>query len=111
MLTRGEVYAVPARRSAQGHEQRGPRLGVVVQSDDLPLSTVLLAPTSRSAVPRIFRPEIEVAGERTCVLVEQLHTVDVERLGRLVGHLGLADMAAVDQALELVLALDRPRLR
>ena len=38
MLTRGDVYAVPARRSAQGHEQRGPRLGVVVQSDDLPLS-------------------------------------------------------------------------
>ena len=40
MLTRGDVYAVPARRSAQGHEQRGPRLGVVVQSDDLPLSVV-----------------------------------------------------------------------
>lgn len=109
MLTRGDVYAVPARRSAQGHEQPGPRLGVIVQSDDLPLSTVLLAPTSRSAVPRIFRPEVEVAGERTCVLVEQLRTVDVERLGRLVGHLGLEDLAAVDRALELVLALDLPR--
>jgi mRNA interferase MazF len=111
MLTRGDVYAVPARRTAQGHEQRGPRLGVVVQSEDLPPSTVLLAPTSRSAVPRLFRPEVEIAGQRACVLVEQVRTVEVERLGRLVGHLGLADMAAVDQALELALALDRPRTR
>ena len=35
MLIRGDVYAVPAARGASGHEQRGPRLGVVVQADDL----------------------------------------------------------------------------
>lgn len=106
MWIRGDVYDVPAPRGARGHEQRGPRLGVVVQSEDLPLSTVVLAPTSRSAPPRLFRPEVEVAGERTCVLVEQLRTVDVARLGRRVGHLALDDRRAVDRALELVLALD-----
>ncbi|WP_228266573.1 type II toxin-antitoxin system PemK/MazF family toxin [Ornithinimicrobium ciconiae] len=106
MLIRGDVFEVPALRRAVGHEQRGPRLGVVVQSDDLPLSTVLLAPTSRSAPPRSFRPLIQVGRERTCVLVEHLRTVDVSRLGRLVGHLDRDDLEAVDDALELVLALD-----
>ncbi|MFK5633684.1 MULTISPECIES: type II toxin-antitoxin system PemK/MazF family toxin [unclassified Ornithinimicrobium] len=106
MWIRGDVYDVPAPRGAHGHEQRGARLGVVVQSDDLALSTVVLAPTSRSAPPRAFRPEITIAGESTCVLVEQLRTIDVSRLGRLVGHLGRDDQRAVDRALELVLALD-----
>ncbi|SOC56743.1 type II toxin-antitoxin system PemK/MazF family toxin [Ornithinimicrobium cerasi] len=106
MWIRGDVHEVPAPGGARGHEQRGRRLGVIVQSDDLPLSTVVIAPTSRSAPPRIFRPEVEVDGERTCVLVEQLRTIDVNRLGRLVGHLGRDDHRAVDRALELVLALD-----
>lgn len=106
MWMRGDVYDVPAPRGARGHEQQGRRMGVVVQSEDLPLSTVVLAPTSRSAPPRLFRPEVDVAGERTCVLVEQLRTVDVSRLGRLVDHLALEDRRAVDQALELVLSLD-----
>ncbi|WP_256842021.1 type II toxin-antitoxin system PemK/MazF family toxin [Ornithinimicrobium cryptoxanthini] len=106
LLTRGDVFEVPSPRRPVGHAQRGPRLGVVVQSDDLPLSTVLLAPTSRSAPPRFFRPLVHVAGEATCVLVEQLRTIDVSRLGRLVGHLDRDDRGAVDDALELVLALD-----
>lgn len=109
MLIRGDVFEVVGPRRPSGHEQRGPRLGVIVQSDDLPLSTVLLAPTSRSAPPRFFRPLVEVAGETTCVLVEQLRTVDVSRLGRLVGHLARDDREAVDDALELVLALDLRR--
>lgn len=106
MLIRGDVYDVPPRRSPHGHEQRGPRLGVVVQSDALPLSTVLIAPTSRSAPPRTFRPLVQVADDPTCVLVEQLRTIDVSRLGRFVSHLGRDDLDAVDDALELVLALD-----
>lgn len=106
MLIRGDVFEVSGPRHPIGHEQRDLRLGVVVQSDDLPLSTVLLAPTSRSAPPRSFRPLVTVADEQTCVLVEQLRTVDVSRLGRLVGHLDRDDREAVDDALELVLALD-----
>lgn len=108
MWTRGDVFTVPAPRGARGHEQRGPRREVIVQSEDLPLSTVVLAPTSASAPPRLFRPQVKVAGERTCVLVEQLRTVDVQRLGRLVDQLAPEDRRAVDEALELVLALDLP---
>ena len=40
-----------------------------------------LAPTSTSALAASFRPEIEVLGRRTRVLVEQTAAVDPQRLG------------------------------
>lgn len=104
-MTRGDVHRVrlPAGR---GHEQHGPRYAVVVQADELlGLSTALVAPTSRRAAPATFRPRIEVEGEPTRVLVEQLRAVDVARLGDNVGHLSHAEMHSVDEALETVLGL------
>ncbi len=103
---RGDVYALTAPRDARGHEQRGPRFAVVVQSDDLPLSTLLVAPTSTSARPTIFRPEVELAGTTSYVLVEQTAAVDPSRLGPFAGRLSHAELAAVEDALRLVLALD-----
>jgi len=85
---------------------RGTRYGVVVQSDLLPLSTWLVAPTSRSARPASFRPEVEIGGDVTRVLVEQTAAVDPERLGDLVGHLTRAEMDDVDAALRTVLGLE-----
>ena len=105
-MQRGEVYRFRVPRGV-GHEQQGERYGVVVQSDALlPRSVVLVAPTSRSAKPASFRPEVEVAGDATRVLVEQLGAVDVQRLGRRVGRLAAAEMWAVDDALLTVLGLD-----
>jgi mRNA interferase MazF len=104
-VTRGEVYRVrlPARR---GREQAGPRHGVIVQADQLlGLSTAIIAPTSRRAAPATFRPEIQLGGERTRVLVEQLRAVDIERLTELTGRLGAQEQRAVDDALALVLDL------
>jgi mRNA interferase MazF len=104
-VTRGEVYRVrlPLRR---GREQAGPRYGVIVQAEQLlGLSTAIVAPTSRSAAPATFRPEIQLAGEPTRVLVEQLRAVDVERLGELAGRLSAQEQRAVDDALALVLDL------
>lgn len=104
-MTRGEVYRVrlPAGR---GREQRGRRYGVIVQAEALlGLSTILIAPTSRSAAPATFRPEIEIDGDRTRVLVEQLRAVDLERLGELAGRLSASEQRAVDETLELVLGL------
>jgi mRNA interferase MazF len=100
------VYELRAPRDARGHEQRGNRYAVVVQSDLLPLSTWLVSPTSTSARPASFRPEIEVAGKTTVVLVEQTAAVDPERLGQLMGHLSSAQLAAVDGALRVVLGLN-----
>jgi mRNA interferase MazF len=102
---RGDVHELPAPRNTRGHEQRGNRYAVVVQSDLLPLSTWLVAPTSTSARPASFRPEIELLGRTTLVLVEQTTAVDPERLGRLVGHLSAREMADVDDALRTVLEL------
>ncbi len=105
-MQRGEVYRFKVPRWI-GHEQQGERYGVVVQSDALlPRSVVVVAPTSRSARPASFRPEVVVAGEATRVLVEQLGAVDAQRLGRRVGRLSGDEMWAVDDALLTVLGLD-----
>jgi mRNA interferase MazF len=104
-VTRGEVYRVrlPPWR---GREQAGPRYGVIVQADQLlGLSTAIVAPTSRGAAPATFRPEIQLGGERTRVLVEQLRAVDIERLGELAARLSAREQRAVDDALALVLDL------
>lgn len=104
-MTRGEVYRVRLPKQG-GREQHGSRYAVIVQADDLlGLSTALVAPTSRSALAASFRPEVEVGGESTRVMVEQLRALDVGRLGDLVGRLATEEMRGVDEALSLVLAL------
>jgi mRNA interferase MazF len=104
-VTRGEIYRIRLPRT-RGREQAGPRYGVIVQTDALlGLSTAIVAPTSRSAAPATFRPEIELRGEQTRVLVEQLRAVDIERLEELAGRLTADEQSAVDDALSLVLDL------
>lgn len=104
---RGDLYRLKAPRDAQGREQDGRRYALVVQSDDLPLSTWIVAPTSTGRRAASFRPEIEIDGVATRVLVEQMAVVDPEvRLGEFAGRLSLEEMAAVDAAMLAVLALD-----
>jgi mRNA interferase MazF len=79
---------------------------VIVQNDAmLPRSVVLVAPTSRSARPASFRPEIQLEGETTKVLVEQLGAVDTSRLGRLASHVSPEELWGIDEALMTVLGL------
>lgn len=105
-MQRGDIYRFKVPKGI-GHERQAERYGVVVQSDVmLPRSVVVVAPTSRSAKPASFRPEVDVAGEPTRVLVEQLGAVDVQRLGRRVGRLTAEEMWSVDDALAVVLGLD-----
>lgn len=79
---------------------------MIVQVDELlELSTVIVAPTSARARAATFRPEIEIGGEPTRVLVEQLRVLDAGDLGRLAGRLSGAEQARVDEALALVLGL------
>ncbi|NLG45323.1 type II toxin-antitoxin system PemK/MazF family toxin [Gordonia sp. (in: high G+C Gram-positive bacteria)] len=103
---RGDVFRLNAPRHVPGHEQAVRRYAVVVQADELDsLSTWLVAPTSTSARPATFRPEIEIDGRRTRVLAEQASAVDPNRLGERVGHLELDELRAVDAALRLVMSL------
>jgi mRNA interferase MazF len=104
-VTRGDIYRIRLA-GGRGSEQRGARYAVIVQADELlGLSTALVAPTSRSAQAATFRPEIEIDGNTTRVLVEQIRAVDVERLERHVGRLAPNEQAEVDEALELVLGI------
>ena len=103
---RGDIHRLRAPRDVRSSEQRGARYAVVVQSDDLLLSTVLVAPTSRSAVTRIFRPTIMVNDEKTQVLIEQTTAVAPERLGEHVGHVSRTELEQIDDALRLAFALD-----
>jgi mRNA interferase MazF len=82
-VPRGDVYEFRLLRGG-GHEQRGRRFGVLVQANEmLPRSVVLVAPTSTSARSASFRPEIEVRGEATKLLVEQVGAMGVAPAGNL----------------------------
>ena len=104
-MLRGDVHRFRLPKGV-GHEQHGDRFAVVVQADEfLPRSVVIVAPTSRSAKAASFRPEAEIDGETTRVLVEQIGAVDSRRLGELVGHLTHEELWGVDEALLAVLGL------
>ena len=104
-MRRGDVFALRLPKGA-GNGRSGRRFGVVVQADPLlPRSVVLIAPTSQSARPASFRPEIEIGGGTTRVLVEQLGSVDVGWLGKLAGHVTPEEQWGIDAALLAVLGL------
>lgn len=103
---RGDVVRVPADKRVRGSEQQGARYGVVVQSDDLHLSTVLVTPTSTASLEMLHRPAVTLLGERTCLLVEHTRAIRVEALGPAVGQLSADDQQRLDEALRLALALD-----
>jgi mRNA interferase MazF len=102
---RGDVYRLRAARQAEGHEQRGARYAVDLQGP-ITLSTVIVAPTSTRAATAVFRPEIDLDGTTTKVLVDQMAAVDgTLRLGDMVGRLSAQEMSEVDLALRLLLGL------
>ena len=106
MTIRGDVYAVNLRRRGAGRVKHGRRCAVVVQANDLmPFSTVVVCPTSKSAQAASFHPEVEPNGERTKVLCEMVRPFDIRAFGDRICHLSFDEIAAVDDALQLVLDL------
>ncbi len=102
-MIRGDVHRIklPGKR---GHVQQGRRYAVIVQADDLlTLSTVVVCPTSRSAFPASFHPEVMIAEQSTQVLCEMVGAVDARALGERVGHLSREELRTVEDALLLVL--------
>lgn len=80
---------------------------MIVQADDLlALSTVVICPTSASAPPASFHPEIDLDGGRARVLCEMVGAVDARGLRRQVAHVDYDDLRAIDDALLLVLGVE-----
>lgn len=104
-MVRGDIHAITLPRK-RGHVRQGRRYAVIVQADDLlALSTVVICPTSRSAFPASFHPEIAIDGHATQVLCEMIGAVDARALGKRVGHLTLDEQRSLEEALQLVLDL------
>ncbi|MGI3782001.1 MAG: type II toxin-antitoxin system PemK/MazF family toxin [Janthinobacterium lividum] len=74
-MIRGAVYRVDLGR-LRGHEQAGKRFGLVVSPSDSPLSVVTVIPTSTTAGHSIHRPELEIDGRPTRLLVDQIRSID-----------------------------------
>jgi mRNA interferase MazF len=99
LVIRGAVYRIDLGRP-RGHEQGGKRLGLVVSPSDSPLSVVVVVPTSTSAGPSIHRPEIEIAGRPTRMLVDQIRSIDTHYVvGDPVDYLTRDQLVKVELAL------------
>lgn len=103
-MIRGVVYQIDLGQT-RGHEQRGRRLGVVISPSDLPLSVATVVPTSTTAGPAVFRPQLEIAGRTTRLLVDQVRSIDTDYIGEPVDVLTRDSMAQLDHALARYLGI------
>jgi mRNA interferase MazF len=104
LVIRGAVYRIDLGDAKRGREQRGRRYGVVLSHTDWSMVTVV--PTSTSAQPSRFRPEVEIAGTSTRLLVDQIRSLDIGYVhGEPVGFLGLTDLTELAATVIRYLAL------
>lgn len=97
-MIRGAVYRIDLGKP-RGHEQGGKRLGLVVSPSNSPLSVATVIPASTSAGHSIHRPELEIAGRRARLLVDQIRSIDVDYVvGEPVDYLTRDQLAEVDLA-------------
>lgn len=107
-MIRGGVYRIDLGRP-RSHEQGGKRLGLVLSPSDSPLSVVTVVPTSTSAGPSVHRPELEVAGRLTRILVDQIRSIDLDYVvGDPVDYLARDQLAEVELALAHYLGVHDP---
>lgn len=104
-ISRGQVYLVRLDPTL-GSEIKKTRPCVVVSPDELNahLRTVIVAPMTTGGRAYPWRPRCRFQGRAGCVALDQLRTVDVERLVKPLGQLeativvtvldGLQDMFA-----------------
>ena len=86
---RGEVFLIELN-PARGSEIRKTRACVVVSPDDLNahVRTFIVAPLTTGGHPYPFRIPCRFAGRAGHVVLDQIRTVDHERLVRRLGRLG-----------------------
>jgi mRNA interferase MazF len=94
--SRGEVFLVELDPT-RGSEIRKTRPCVVVSPDELNhhLRTAIIAPMTTGGHAYPFRPNCHFAGKTGRVALDQLRTVDRERLRKRLGTLSPASLASV----------------
>lgn len=94
--SRGEVYLVELDPT-RGSEIRKTRPCVIVSPDELNhhLRTSIVAPMTTGGHPYPFRVSCRFAGKRGHVVLDQLRTVDRERLRKRLGALSDSTMTEV----------------
>ena len=105
MVRRGDVYYADLAGSV-GSEQGGLRPVVVIQNDkgNRFSPTLIVAPiSSRLTKPPIPADSLEKA---SIVLLEQIRTIDKQRLGQWVCSLDRKTLQAIDEALCVSLGLE-----
>jgi mRNA interferase MazF len=69
-------------------------------------SLVTIVPTSTSAQPAVFRPAVDIDGEQTRFLVDQIRSIDTDYLiGDPVHYLERHELAEVEHAVASYLGL------
>lgn len=105
MSSRGDVYLVQLDPT-RGSEIRKTRPCLIVSPDELNdhLRTVIVAPMTTGGHAYPWRVSCRFQGRNGFVAVDQLRTVDVERLARRLGRLAPNALAAVLSVLEEMFA-------
>lgn len=91
MVKRGEVYWVNLDPTI-GTEIRKTRPALIISPDDMNavLPRVIVAPLTSKGQPLGCRPEVEFKGKPSRILLDQIRTVDKQRLGAKMGEIALA---------------------
>jgi mRNA interferase MazF len=94
--SRGEVYLVELDPT-RGSEPRKTRPCVIISPDELnhQLRTAIIAPMTTGGHVYPFRPACRFNGKDGRVVLDQLRTVDRERLRKRLGRLSPVGLAAV----------------
>jgi len=95
-VRRGDVYLVTLNPT-RGREIRKTRPCVVVSPDELNahMGTFIVAPLTSGSHPYPFRVACRFGGKDGHVILDQIRTVDEERLGKRLGALTVATMTKV----------------
>lgn len=107
--SRGEVYLIELDPT-RGSEIRKTRPCLVVSPDELNqhLRTVIIAPMTTAGHAYPFRPPCRFAGKDGRVALDQLRTVDVERLRKRLGVLSPQALSRVFSTLTEMFQFETP---
>ena len=91
VVKRGEVYWVSLDPTV-GSEIQKTRPALIVSPDDMnaALPRVIIAPLTSAGKPLGCRPEVEFKGKSARILLDQLRSIDKQRLGSRRGKIDLA---------------------